>query len=75
MKVDTAGGQVHDVYGKQSKFTSFLGGLGTSYSPTVKLPDERVGTLLVFKSFDRVSYALVVGADNIIRVNDVVHNP
>jgi hypothetical protein len=75
LAIDTAGGQVHDVYGKQSKFTSFLGGMGTSYSPTVKLPDERVGTLLVFKSFDRVSYALVVGADNIIRVNDVVHNP
>jgi hypothetical protein len=41
----------------------------------VKLPDERVGTLLVFKAYDRVSYALVVGASDAIRVHDVVANP
>ena len=40
-----------------------------------KLPDERAGTLLIFKSFDRISYGLVVGAANIIHVQDVVHNP
>lgn len=75
LAVDQAGRVVHDVYGTQSKITRYLGGVGTSFSPKVKLPDERAGTLLVFKSFDRVSYALIVGAASIIHVNDVVHNP
>ena len=48
---------------------------GTSFDPKVKLPDERGGTLLVFKSFDRVSYALVVGASAELHVGDVVRNP
>jgi LysM repeat protein len=75
LAVDSAGKVVRDVYGKQPGYARFLGGVGTSFSPKVKLPDERAGTLLVFKSFDRISYALVVGAANIIRVQDVVHNP
>jgi len=45
------------------------------FSPRVKLPNERAGTLLVFKTFDRISYALVVGASNPMRVQDVVRNP
>jgi hypothetical protein len=75
LAVDQAGRVVHDVYGNQSGLAHYFGGVGTSFAPKVRLPDERVGTLLVFKSFDRVSYALIVGAASIIRVNDVVHNP
>jgi LysM repeat protein len=75
LAVDTAGKVVPDVYGKQSSISHYLGGVGTAFSPKVKLPDERVGTLLVFKSFDRLSYALIVGAADVIHVNDVVHNP
>ncbi len=75
LAIDEAGKVVHDVYGKQPGFSRYLGGVGTSFSPKVKLPDERVGTLLVFKSFDRLSYGLIVGASSIIHVNDVVHNP
>ncbi len=75
LAVDTAGRTVSDVYGKQSTMSHYLGGSGTAFAPKVKLPDERVGTLLVFKSFDRVSYALVVGALDVIHVNDVIHNP
>jgi hypothetical protein len=41
----------------------------------VQLPSERNGTLLVFKSFDRASYALIVGASDIIEVGDVVRSP
>ena len=75
LAIDTAGQTVHDLYGKRSRAVDFMGGLGTSFSPKVKLPDERAGTMLIFKSYDRVSYGLIVGANNVIHVNDVVHNP
>jgi len=75
LAIDSAGKVVRDVYGKQPGYARYLGGVGTSLSPKVKLPDERAGTLLIFKSFDRISYGLIVGANNVIRVQDVVHNP
>ena len=53
-----------------------IGSTGSvTFAPKVKLPDERNGTALVFKSFDRASYALIVGATNIIEVGDIVRNP
>jgi hypothetical protein len=39
------------------------------------LPSERAGTLLVFKSYDDMSFGLVVGASGPMRVADVVRNP
>jgi len=45
------------------------------FTRKVRLPGERAGTLLVFKSYDRMSYALVIGASQQMRVLDVVHNP
>ena len=74
LAIDTAGDTVLDLYrgGKNIGDTS---GAGTSFAPKVKLPDERSGTALVFKVFDRVSYALIVGASDTIRTGDVVHNP
>lgn len=42
---------------------------------TVKLPDERAGVVMVFRSFDRVSYALVMEATRAIHVSDRVTNP
>jgi LysM repeat protein len=41
----------------------------------VQLPYERAGTLIVFKVFDRVSYALIIGARSPIQVADRVYNP
>jgi len=41
----------------------------------VKLPDQKAGTLLVFRSFNRVSYALVMQATRNIRVLDLVQTP
>ncbi|MGH8139493.1 MAG: LysM peptidoglycan-binding domain-containing protein [Steroidobacteraceae bacterium] len=75
LAVDQAGQVVRDVYGNRSGFSRYFGETGSAFAPKVKLPDERAGTLLVFKSFDRVSYALIVGASNTIHVGDVVHNP
>ena len=41
----------------------------------IKLPDERAGTLMIFRTFDRISYALVMEASQAIHVLDIVHTP
>ncbi len=41
----------------------------------VQLPDERAGTLMVFKTYDRMSYALVMQAEGPIHTLDKVRNP
>jgi hypothetical protein len=46
-----------------------------AFSSKLQLPDERIGTLLVFRTFDRMSYGLIVGTSNPIRVLDVVRTP
>jgi LysM domain len=40
-----------------------------------KLPDERYGLVFVFRSFDRVSYALVMSASRPVLIDDVVTTP
>lgn len=42
---------------------------------TVKLPNERAGTLMIFRTFPRVSFGLVMDATKALHVNDVVRNP
>jgi LysM repeat protein len=42
---------------------------------TVKLPDERAGTLLVFKTYDQMSYGLIVSASVPVRITDRVRTP
>jgi hypothetical protein len=44
-------------------------------SNLVRLPDEPAGTTMVFRVFDRMSYALVMEATREIRVLDTVRNP
>jgi hypothetical protein len=41
----------------------------------VTLPDQRAGIVLVYRTFDRVSYALVMDAERDMRVYDAVRNP
>jgi len=47
---------------------------GTSFQ-NIKLPDERNGLLMVFRPFERVSYALVLTATQAVRVGDWLVNP
>ncbi len=42
---------------------------------TTKLPDERYGLVFVFRTFDRVSYALVMSASRPVLLDDVVTTP
>ncbi|MGA9852952.1 MAG: LysM domain-containing protein [Gammaproteobacteria bacterium] len=44
-------------------------------SGSVKLPEEREGTLLVFRTFQKASYGLVMEAKKEIHLLDVVKNP
>ena len=44
-------------------------------SETVQLPHEDSGVAMVFRIFDRVSYAFIMNANRPIRIGDVVRNP
>ncbi|HUN27733.1 MAG TPA: LysM peptidoglycan-binding domain-containing protein [Steroidobacteraceae bacterium] len=50
-------------------------GESTMLARSVRLPNERAGTVLVFKAYDDMSYALVVGSSEAMSVADIVRNP
>ena len=72
LAIDMAGDVVPDIF-RDGRAIGSTGSI--TFAPKVKLPNERNGTLLVFKVYERVSYALVVGADDYIRIGDHVRNP
>ncbi|MDB5849308.1 MAG: peptidoglycan-binding protein [Rhodoferax sp.] len=43
--------------------------------PTITLPDERNGLLMVFRPFEKVSYALIMEIKNGVRVGDRLTSP
>jgi len=45
------------------------------FARKVYLPDERTGTFMVFKTFDQMSYGLIMEAKDIIHVADKVESP
>jgi LysM repeat protein len=75
LAVDKEGDVVRDLYENGRSLMNTTTGFSTTFAPRVKLPDERAGTLLVFKVYDRMSYGLIVGASNIIHIGAPVHNP
>lgn len=46
-----------------------------NFGNNVQLPDERAGILMVFKAFDKLSYALVMETTHEIRQGDRAKNP
>lgn len=40
-----------------------------------KIPDEETGLLMVFRVFDKVSYAMIMDANQPVHINDVVRTP
>jgi LysM domain len=70
--IEQVGGVVRDTFSE--------GGLAaTGTRPrskgNVRLPDERIGIAMVFKAFDRMSYALVMEATHEIRQGDFARKP
>jgi hypothetical protein len=43
--------------------------------PQLQLPDERNGLLMVFRTFEKISYALVLNTTHRVRVGDHLVNP
>jgi len=41
----------------------------------LKIPDERAGLLMVFRTYDKLSYGLVLSASRSLSVMDKVRNP
>ena len=71
LAISQRGEVVRDKYAK--------GGLGASAGLSrgkkVQLPHERVGVVMVFKAFDKMSYALVMETTHEIRHGDLAGNP
>ncbi|MCZ6855579.1 MAG: LysM peptidoglycan-binding domain-containing protein [Gammaproteobacteria bacterium] len=42
---------------------------------TIRLPSERAGLLMVFRTFEKLSYGLVLAAERPLSINDEVRNP
>jgi hypothetical protein len=60
-----------EVTDPRSRGVSRVGGFG----PNVKLPDFRGGTFMVFKTYDRISYGLIMESTVPIRALDQIRNP
>ena len=49
--------------------------VSTERNATVKLPDEKAGLLLVFRTFEKVSFGLIMKASSALHVGDHVRTP
>jgi LysM repeat protein len=68
LAIDQKGEVISDRSCKRSTLSWCLG-------KKLKLPDERAGTLLVFKTYEQMSYGLVVNTTLPVRVADRVRTP
>ena len=48
---------------------------GEEHKLMVQLPDERSGLMMIFKTFDKVSYGLILESTRVIRKHDKVRRP
>ena len=68
-------GHVLDVYQTGEWIRDDVQGQNRFFPDKVRLPDEYAATTLVFRVFDRMSYALVMEAEREFRVLDTIRNP
>jgi len=60
-------------YSALSEFAKSI--TGNSENDMVKLPDEEAGEIMVFRTFEKVSLALVMTASRPMHLLDKIHNP
>jgi hypothetical protein len=65
-------GHILDIYQRGRMVADRIDNNGNSM---VQLPDEIAGTLMIFRAFKRVSYALVLKATDVIHILDKVKTP
>ncbi len=71
LQVNNRGETVPDPVARATATTS----LHPAFMEKVKLPDEEAGLLMVFRSFERVSFGLIMYARKAIHIHDRVVNP
>lgn len=64
--------QEGDVLAVETRGENIIDKGGKSNWENVQLPNQRTGVLMVFKTFDKVSYALVMESTRPLKVNDIV---
>src|ERR1700722_825081 len=62
-----------DVYDNSKK--GFVHPTPTLFAKKVAVPEERTGTFMVFKTYDRMSFGLIMEATDVIRVDDHIETP
>jgi hypothetical protein len=70
LAVSDYGAIIHD-----TDNNGFLNSMTRLGAKKVQLPSERTGTCLLFKTFDNISYGLIMEATDLIHVLDKVENP
>ena len=74
LTVKQSGEQVVDDTDRERK--SFLGRIfSTASNETVEMPRQEVGTLLVYRVFDNLSYGVILTSSEPARLGDMVVNP
>jgi hypothetical protein len=74
LAISQLGGVVRDTYSKGG-MSATTTSTSRGHGKAVQLPNERIGLAMVFKAFDRMSYALVMETSHEIRQGDLARNP
>jgi len=69
---DRSGIKIGDVLAVESRGGSIIDTRGRNSFERVRMPNTRTGVLMVFQTFDKVSYALVMESTRPVLLNDVV---
>jgi len=74
LAISQTGSVVRDTYSKGG-MSATSASTSRGHGKAVQLPDERIGLAMVFKAFDKMSYALVMETSHEIRQGDLARNP
>ncbi len=74
LSIQKPGGRITDATGRERKpltdqITDFV------TNDKLQLPNREIGTLLVYKTFEKLSYGVILTITEPVGINDVVSNP